>query len=82
MQTRRVIANILTALPFIAALVAVCFAPDKVPMHHNIAGEVDRWGSRWELLIYPFMPLFARLVMFGLSSLVTKEKMRRNTPHL
>ena len=74
MKTRRVIVNILTALPFIAALVAVCFAPDKVPMHHNIAGEVDRWGSRWELLTYPLMPLFARLVMFGLSSLVTKDK--------
>lgn len=74
MKTRRVIVNILTALPFIAALVAVFFAPEKVPMHHNIAGEVDRWGSRWELFIYPLMPLFARLVMSGLSGLVAKDK--------
>ena len=74
MKTQRVIINILTALPFIAAAAAVCFAPDKVPMHYNIAGEVDRWGSRWELLTYPLMPLLVRFVMSGLSRLVAKDR--------
>lgn len=27
--------------------------PDKVPMHFNAAGEIDRWSSRTELLILP-----------------------------
>lgn len=29
--------------------------PDKVPAHYNLAGEIDRWGSKWELLILPII---------------------------
>ncbi len=29
--------------------------PDEVPGHYNAAGEVDRWGSKWELFILPFI---------------------------
>ena len=29
--------------------------PDKVPAHFNAAGEVDRWGSKTELLILPII---------------------------
>ncbi|MED4206880.1 DUF1648 domain-containing protein [Neobacillus mesonae] len=32
--------------------------PDEVPGHYNAAGEVDRWGSKWELLIFPFIGAF------------------------
>ena len=24
--------------------------PDKIPMHYNFAGEIDRWGGKGELL--------------------------------
>ena len=24
--------------------------PDKIPMHYNFAGEIDRWGEKGELL--------------------------------
>lgn len=27
--------------------------PTEVPMHYNAAGEIDRWGSKAELLILP-----------------------------
>ncbi len=27
--------------------------PDQVPAHFGANGEVDRWGSKWELLILP-----------------------------
>lgn len=27
--------------------------PDKVPMHFNGAGDIDRWGSKIELLVLP-----------------------------
>lgn len=32
--------------------------PDKIPMHYNAAGEVNRIGSKSELLIMPFVSLF------------------------
>jgi uncharacterized membrane protein len=31
--------------------------PEKIPGHYNIAGEVDRWGNKSEILIYPIISL-------------------------
>ncbi|MFC9540409.1 DUF1648 domain-containing protein [Lysinibacillus sp. NPDC056959] len=32
--------------------------PEEIPAHFNGAGEVDRWGSKIELFILPFIGLF------------------------
>ena len=40
--------------------------PEKLPMHYNAAGEIDRYGSRAELFILPATGLF----MYGLLTLV------------
>lgn len=37
--------------------------PDKVPAHFNSAGEVDRWGSKFELLILPIIVAFMAVFM-------------------
>lgn len=31
--------------------------PGEVPAHYNGAGEVDRWGSKWEMIILPVISL-------------------------
>ena len=40
--------------------------PEKIPGHYNAAGEVDRWGSRSELLTCPILSLVLFAVMFAL----------------
>lgn len=37
--------------------------PEKVPGHYNAAGVVDRWGSKWELLILLGIGVFILLLM-------------------
>ncbi|ASK64090.1 hypothetical protein CFK37_18985 [Virgibacillus phasianinus] len=37
--------------------------PEEVPGHYNALGEVDRWGSKWELLILPGVGVFILLLM-------------------
>ena len=37
--------------------------PDEVPGHFNAAGEVDRWGSKFELFILPFIGVFLWILM-------------------
>ncbi|WP_312123925.1 DUF1648 domain-containing protein [Lysinibacillus boronitolerans] len=37
--------------------------PDEIPGHFNGMGEVDRWGSKIELFILPFIGLFLWIVM-------------------
>ncbi len=47
----------LLAAMFIAAALCWSRVPDRVPVHWNIAGEVDRYGGRFEALLVP--PLIA-----------------------
>ena len=69
------ILNVLTLLPFLAAAVALCLAPDEIPGHWNASGKADRMGSKWEVLIWPVLVLLTRLGMAGLTKLVrTKDK--------
>ena len=35
----------------------IILSPDRIPMHYNAAGEVDRIGSKYENLILPVMNL-------------------------
>lgn len=37
--------------------------PDEIPGHFNGAGEVDRWGSKIELFILPFVGSFLWILM-------------------
>ena len=32
---------------------ALPFLPNPIPVHYNAAGAVDRWGSKYEMLIFP-----------------------------
>lgn len=34
-------------------VIVLQFMPDTVPMHYNAAGEIDRWGSKFENLLFP-----------------------------
>ncbi|WP_287409404.1 SdpI family protein [Oceanithermus sp.] len=40
-----------------ATLYALAVFPDRVPAHWNAAGEVDRWGSKFETLLLPALQL-------------------------
>ncbi|WP_421385278.1 DUF1648 domain-containing protein [Bacillus salacetis] len=44
---------------YIASVILLIFnwqtLPDQVPAHYNALGEVDRWGSKMELLILPIV---------------------------
>ena len=35
--------------------------PSRIPGHYNGAGEIDRWGSKMELLILPVVSVFVYL---------------------
>lgn len=37
--------------------------PREVPGHYNALGEVDRWGSKWELLVLPGIGALILLLM-------------------
>ena len=50
--------------------------PEEVPAHFNSSGTVDRWGSKYELIILPIIGLF----LFVLMSLLEKAPHMHNYP--
>ncbi len=54
---------LVVALPFLYLAIVWDDLPDKVPMHWNLKGEIDRYGSKNELWILPiFMSLLTYLI--------------------
>jgi uncharacterized membrane protein len=56
MENQKKILNKEWVFIFIALLPMVIFLlcwkrlPDQVPMHYNLEGEIDDWGSKWEMI--------------------------------
>lgn len=48
--------KLVAALALVADLIATAVMwprlPEQVPVHWNFAGEADRYGSRWELMVF------------------------------
>lgn len=44
-------------LPLVLTLIALVVLPDRVPVHYDIAGNITRWGSKYENLILPGVSL-------------------------
>lgn len=48
-------------IPVIVTSIVLQFMPDTIPMHHDFAGNTDRWGSKTESFIFPIVILFVTL---------------------
>lgn len=57
MKPAKTLYSILTFLPIIISLFIVPILPEQIPAHYNLAGEVDRYGSRLEILSLPIFIL-------------------------
>lgn len=47
----------LLGLSAVMAAVFLAFLPDTIPMHYNASWEVDRYGSKYEMLFFPGVAL-------------------------
>lgn len=57
--------KIMWAISFISligTLIVLQFMPDRIPMHYDMAGNIDRWGSKYESLIFPILILAISLL--------------------
>ena len=54
---------LISLIPLVMTGVMLPFMPDSVPMHYDAAGNIDRYGSKYELLILPVAALLLALGM-------------------
>ena len=74
MKTKKIIYFALMFLPLLIAIVALPFLPEKIPAHYNFAGEIDRWGSKFEMLIFPAVTIAMGFFMLFMAKVAAKDE--------
>jgi uncharacterized membrane protein len=69
----KTIAKISAFIPLAVTLVWLQFLPDQVPLHYDAAGNIDRWGSKWEYLLLPCVALALAAVIAGIGRLLRRK---------
>lgn len=66
-------------IPVVVTSVVLQFMPDVIPVHHDLAGNTDRWGSKTESLIFPISILFITLFWHLLIYVYEKKAIKAKT---
>lgn len=66
-------------LPLIWTALVLQWLPDEVPMHYDIAGQVDRWGSKYESLLVAGFILVFMLFCQGMTAHHERQAVRAVT---
>lgn len=60
---------------FISVVLALCslfFLPDSVPVHYDLAGNIDSWGSKYTNLIFPAL-IIVLIIVFSLMQYLSNK---------
>ena len=60
-------------LCIVGTAILLIFTPDTIPVHYNFAGEVDRFGSKYENLIWPIFTI----IMGAFFILLAKQQRKK-----
>ena len=69
---------IVAMIPVVVTSVVLQFMPDIIPMHHDLEGNTDRWGSKTESFIFPVIILFITLFWHLLIYVFEKKSKNAN----
>tara|TARA_R110002074_G_scaffold402205_2_gene604630 strand:- start:116 stop:763 length:648 start_codon:yes stop_codon:yes gene_type:complete len=69
---------VIVLLPFIYLAYIWNQLPEKVPMHWNINGEIDRYGDKMELILIPILlPLLIYVIFLVIPKIDPKNKLNK-----
>ncbi len=69
---------IFAAIPLIVTGIVLQFMPDEIPMHHDLAGNTDRWGNKAESFIFPVIILLITLFWHFIIRVFEKKAEKTN----
>ncbi len=74
--------KILLFLPFLTTMITVFllrFVPDEIPTQYDYMGNIDRWGSKYEMLFLPTIIVLIHLIwMIVLRSFKNKQELKND----
>ncbi|MDU4890043.1 MAG: DUF1648 domain-containing protein [Clostridium sp.] len=56
------ILGITTFLPLVVTFIVINFLPERIPRHYDLQGNIDAWGSRNTLFIFPVVIILITLI--------------------
>ena len=71
---KKILKYLLMAAPFLMILAVYSKLPAEVPMHWNVHGEIDRYGSRNELFLIAGINVFLGVFMSAMAKIDPKQK--------
>ena len=71
---KKILKYLLMAAPFLMILAVYNKLPAEVPMHWNVHGEIDRYGSRNELFLIAGINVFLGVFMSAMAKIDPKQK--------
>lgn len=74
MKTKKILFYVLMFLPLIAVIIALPFLPEQIPAHYGFDGQVTRWGSKYETLIFPGITILFGLFMLAMAKGMAKKE--------
>ena len=69
----KTVAKISAFLPLAVTLIWLQFLPDRVPVHYDAAGTIDRWGSKWEYLLLPCVAFLIAATVSAIGLLLRRK---------
>lgn len=64
---------VLGLAPLLITVMFLAFFPSQIPAHYNSAGEITRWGSKYENLIFPSINIVFAGLLYILERLIKKH---------
>lgn len=74
MRIKKIVYFILMYLPFMVALAALQYLPDKIPAHYGFDNQVTRWGSKYEAFLYPITTVLMGYFLLAMAKLAAKQE--------
>lgn len=69
---------VIVLIPFIYLFSIWNQLPDKIPLHWNIEGEIDRYGEKYEIILIPILlPLMTYILFTIIPKIDPKGKIRQ-----
>ena len=74
MKTKKWLYYTLMLLPLAATLIALPLLPDQIPAHYGADNQVDRWGNKYESLIFPLLTILFGFFMMAMAKYAAKQE--------
>ncbi|MBE6900233.1 MAG: DUF1648 domain-containing protein [Ruminococcaceae bacterium] len=74
MNKKRILYFALMFLPLLITVAALPFLPETIPAHYNFAGEIDRFGSKYETLLFPAITVGMGFFMLWMAKIAAKHE--------